>query len=70
MKTQGIWSSVAGSCMQVLVNCNHGSSTPGAGRGIAGKMCWVFTFASSSQCRANAGVLFLGENSGDYSCAW
>ena len=33
---------------------------------IAGKMCRVFTFASSPQCR---GFLFLDENSGDYSCA-
>ena len=41
---------------------------PRAGWGIAGKKCWVFTFASSQQCRGI--VFFLGENtcSGDYSC--
>ena len=38
---------------------------PGAGRGIAGKMCLFFTFASSPRCR---GLIFR-QNSGDYSCA-
>ena len=45
-------------CVMLQSSVTTAPTTPGqGGRGIAGQMCLVFTFALSMQCGGNAGYL-------------